>query len=175
MWFLCRNYINNRIFAKLQLKLKLTSVKLVLLEQSESVSIYSVHKDGEEHTEFERFLLAHCESHPNDVARIMYRLDRIKEDGCFERHFRYAGKYRDRTFELPSKFDTIELRVFCIVVSEHILILGNGGLKTSATYNEDPWLNSCETEMQHVDAILKRFQRIGKIAVCGKIIKGNIG
>ena len=98
-------------------------MELVLLEQSDKVSIYSVQKDGAEYSEFEKFLLSHRDDYSSDIARIMYRLDKIKEDGCFDRHFRYAGKYRDRTFELPSKLDTITLRVFCIVLSEHIVIL----------------------------------------------------
>lgn len=149
-------------------------MELVLLEQSDKVSIYSVQKDGAECSEFEEFLLNHRDDYSSEVARILYRLDKIKEDGCFDRHFRYAGKYRDRTFELPSKFDTISLRVFCIVLSEQIVILGNGGVKTTDTYNEDPWLNSCELEMQRVDSVIKRREATGKIAVNGKILEGDL-
>lgn len=153
--------------------MKFEKIEIVLLEDSEIVGIYSIKKDDKEFTEFECFLLNNKDSHPEDIATILHRIDLLKKDGCFERHFRYVGKKKDRTFELPSYFDTANLRVFCIVISPNILILGNGGAKTTRTYNEDKWLNSCEELMQKIDESIHYYQRKNKIGFNGKDIKGT--
>lgn len=153
--------------------MKFEEVEIELLEDSEAVSLYSIKRNGNKFTEFEQFLLNNKATHPEDIGTIIYRIDVIKNEGCFERHFRYAGKKRDRTFELPSHFDIGNLRVFCIVISPRILILGNGGEKTTRTYNEDVWLNDCAEFLQKFDASIKYYERINDISFDHKTIKGK--
>ena len=52
-----------------------------LLEDSEKVSLYSPHFEGEEYSEFEKFLLTYKDTYPDDVRQLVYRLDIIKRDG----------------------------------------------------------------------------------------------
>ncbi|MBR1668211.1 MAG: hypothetical protein IJ693_08020 [Bacteroidaceae bacterium] len=73
---------------------------LELLEDSEKVSLYSPHFEGEEYSEFEKFLLKYKDEYPNDVRQLVYRLDIIKRDGAEDRHFRYEGTRRDRVMAL---------------------------------------------------------------------------
>lgn len=145
-----------------------------LLEEHEKVNFYSILFQGETQTEFEKFLLEFKDSHPEDIGTIMYRLDKIIEDGVFERHFRYAGKRKDRTAELPSHFDTANLRLYCLCISPQILVLGNGGLKTTQTYNEDPYLNECVEALQKIDFVINKKEGYGTITINGKTLVGDL-
>ena len=60
-----------------------------LLEDGDKISLYSPHFEGEEYSEFEKFLLTYKDSYPDDVRQLVYRLDIIKRDGAADRHFRY--------------------------------------------------------------------------------------
>ena len=56
-----------------------------LLEDGEKVSLYSPHFEGEEYSEFEKFLLTYKDTYPDDVRQLVYRLDIIKRDGARDR------------------------------------------------------------------------------------------
>ena len=90
---------------------------LELLEDGEKVSLYSPHFDGEEYTEFEKFLLKYKDSYPDDVRQLVYRLDIIKRGGAEDRHFRYEGTRRDRVMALPSHLETTSLRLYLLISS----------------------------------------------------------
>ena len=104
-----------------------------LLEEGDKVTLYSPRFVGEDYTEFEKFLLAHKEKYPKDLAQIIYRLDIAKRDGPEDRHFRYEGNRSDRVMALPSYLESTKLRVYLLNIKSRILILGNGGLKTTKT------------------------------------------
>lgn len=145
-----------------------------LLEDSSKVSLYSPRFEGEEYTEFEKFLLQHKDSYPNDVAQIVYRLDIIKRDGAADRHFRYEGTKRDRVMALPSHLETASLRLYLLNIQSKILILGNGGVKNSATYQEDEQLNKCVTTLQKIDIQLKQMERQSILTVSGTKLLGPL-
>ena len=145
-----------------------------LLEEYENVNIYSIRIDGESQTEFERFLMLHKDRYKKDIGTLLYRIQRISEDGVFERHFRYEGKHKDRVSAIPSHFDTSNLRVYCICLNERILILGNGGLKKTRTYNENPALCMFVNNMQEIDKQIKFKEASGKIVIEGKNICGEL-
>lgn len=56
-----------------------------LLETGEKVSLYSPRFEGEEFTEFEKFLLTYKDSYTKDVQILIRRLDIIKEMGAEDR------------------------------------------------------------------------------------------
>ena len=72
-----------------------------LLEDGEKVSLYSPHFEGEDYSEFEKFLLNYKDAYPDDVRQLVYRLDIIKRDGARDMHFRYEGTRHDRVMALP--------------------------------------------------------------------------
>ena len=53
-----------------------------LLEDNGKLSLYSPRFEGEQYTEFEKFLLAFKEQYPDDVKQIVYRLDIAKREGA---------------------------------------------------------------------------------------------
>ncbi len=145
-----------------------------LLEEYEKVNIYSIRIDGESQTEFERFLMLHKDRYQKDIGTLLYRIQRISEDGVFERHFRYEGKHKDRVSAIPSHIDLSNLRVYCICLNERILILGNGGIKNTRTYNENSTLCSFVNSMQEIDKQIKIKEKAGKIAIVEKCICGEL-
>ena len=137
-----------------------------LLEDGEKVSLYSPHFEGEEYSEFEKFLLTYRETYPDDVRQLVYRLDIIKRDGAEDRHFRYEGTMRDRVMALPSHLETTSLRLY--------LLLGNGGLKQTATYQENENLHRQVRTLQKIDIELKQREREKVIVVKGTELLGEL-
>ena len=161
------------IFAKKNLKME-KNLLIELLEDGDKVSLYSPRFDGESYTEFEKFLLEYKDSYPKDVAQIVYRLDIIKRDGADDRHFRYEGAMRDRVMALPSHLETTSLRLYLLNVQSKILILGNGGLKNSATYQENELLNKCVQTLQKIDIVLKQMEKQKIIYISGTKLLGTL-
>lgn len=147
---------------------------LELLEDGNKVSLYSPHFEGEAYSEFEKFLLAYKDTYPNDMRQLVYRLDIIKRDGADDRHFRYEGKMRDRVMALPSHLETTSLRLYLLNINAKVLILGNGGLKTTSTYQEDAHLNRCVQTLQKIDIQLKQREKQKIITVSGTKLLGTL-
>ena len=147
---------------------------LELLEDNNIVSLYSPHFEGEEYSEFEKFLLAYKDTYPDDVRQLVYRLDIIKRDGAEDRHFRYEGTRRDRVMALPSHLETTSLRLYLLNIDAKILILGNGGLKTTTTYQEDALLHKCVQTLQKIDIQMKQMEKQRVITVRGTRLLGTL-
>ncbi len=145
-----------------------------LLEDGSKVSLYSPRFEGEEYTEFEKFLLQYKDTYPKDVAQIVYRLDIIKRDGAEDRHFRYEGTRRDRVMALPSHLETARLRLYLLNLQAKVLILGNGGVKETTTYQEDEHLNRCVNTLQKIDIQLKQLERQQILTVNGTKLLGPL-
>ncbi len=145
-----------------------------LLEDGEKVSLYSPHFDGEEYTEFEKFLLEYKDKYPDDVRQLVYRLDIIKRDGAEDSHFRYEGTRRDRVMALPSHLETTSLRLYLLNIKAKILILGNGGLKSTATYQQDAHLHKCVQTLQKIDIQMKQMEKQKVITVKGTKLFGTL-
>lgn len=145
-----------------------------LLEDGDKVSLYSPHFDGEEYSEFEKFLLEYKDKYPDDVRHIVYRLDIIKKDGAEDRHFRYEGTKRDRVMALPSHLETTSLRLYLLNIQARVLILGNGGLKKTATYQEDEKLKKYVRILQKIDIelIIRESKKV--IVVTGTELLGEL-
>ena len=145
-----------------------------LLEDGDKVSLYSPHFEGEDYSEFEKFLLAYKDTYPDDVRQLVYRLDIIKRDGAEDRHFRYEGNRRDRVMALPSHLETTSLRLYLLNIEAKILILGNGGLKHTVTYEEDENLHRQVKVLQKIDIELIRRERDKVIVVTGTELLGEL-
>ena len=150
------------------------NVLLALLEDGEKVSLYSPRFEREQYTEFEKFLLAYKDVFPEDVGQLVYRLDIIKRDGAEDRHFRYEGTRRDRVMALPSHLETTKLRLYLLNIQSKVLILGNGGMKNTTTYQEDVFLSKCVDTLQKIDIQLKIMEQKKIITVKGTKLLGEL-
>ena len=145
-----------------------------LLEDGDKVSLYSPKFNGEEFTEFEKFLLSYKDDFRDDVAQLVYRLDIIKRDGASDRHFRYEGTRHDRVMALPSHLETTHLRLYLLNINAKVLILGNGGIKTTRSYEEDPKLNGCVQTLQKIDIKLREREHKKELVVSGTKLLGEL-
>lgn len=100
-------------------------------------------------------------------------LDKIAERGALERYFRPEGKYGDGVGVIPIDAGN-SIRLYCLRLSDKILIFGNGGVKDA-----DSWEHS-KTLAEYVKTLIdtSRFisSRIkgGTIALVDKEIIGNL-
>lgn len=111
-----------------------------LIEEHEAVNFYSVQLQDEELSELERFFEKFPVGSPydEDIDTIISWLDKIGETGALERYFRYEGRFGDGVCAIP--IETGNLRLYCIRLSDKILIFGNGGVKNSNTWQESSTL-----------------------------------
>lgn len=149
--------------------------RIELIEEHEMVNFYSIHLAHNELSELERFFEKFPEGceYDEEVDVIISWLDKIGENGAFERYFRPEGKYGDGVGVIPIDVGN-KLRLYCLRISDKILIFGNGGVKDS-----DSWQNS-ETLAPYVEMLIdtSRFvaSRIGngEIIIVDKELIGNL-
>ena len=107
------------------------TVTLKTLEQTDNVSLYSICFDGNAISEYEAFVERFKEDAKlnNEYKTILLAIEKIVAVGAFERFFRPEGKMSDRVAALA--IDSRKLRLYCLRISDQILILGNGGARSS--------------------------------------------
>lgn len=145
-----------------------------LIEEHEAVNYYSIHLDDEELSELERFFEKFPEGsgYDEEIETVIAWLDRIGEKGALERYFRPEGKYGDGVSAIP--IETANLRLYCIRLSDKILVFGNGGIKESKTWEES------ETLSEYVEALMDTSRFIasrledGTLYIVDKELIGNL-
>lgn len=103
--------------------------------------------------------------------RIVGFLDKIADFGALERYFRPEGKMSDRVVALPTVQS--KLRLYCLRLSDKILILGNGGVKNTKTYEESKELSGYVITLQNFDRLIKDGVKNGTISVTENKIETN--
>ncbi len=83
--------------------------------------------------------------------------------GFLDRYFRPEGKMRDRLAALP--IQSSKLRLYCLRLSDSVLIVGNGGPKTTKTYEEDSEPNGYVIQLQKLDDLLRLAEAKGEITI----------
>ena len=148
---------------------KRTTVDLV--EQSERVSFYSISFQMDRTTEFERFLSKFEEEAEfnEDYQRILAALEIILDRGALERYFRPEGSINDNLCAIP--IESGNIRLFCLRISNQILILGNGDKKTTRTYQEDRRLLGYALDLQKFDKLLKKDLEDGVVTIEERTLK----
>lgn len=148
----------------------MSEIDLVLVNETDKCTIYSIQFQSESESEFERFYNKFKDDaiYNPDLMRIVAFINKIAQDGAFERFFRPEGKMSDHVVALPVL--TSKLRLYCLRLSDKILVLGNGGVKNSRTYNEDETLRGYVITLQNFEKWLKEGQRIGLVTITEKTI-----
>lgn len=75
---------------------------------------------------------------------------------------------------LPSHYDTSNLRLYCLNINHKILILGNGGLKNSKNYQENPILHKAVQTLQRIDIKIKQLENKQVITILGTNLNGPL-
>ncbi|MDE5791738.1 MAG: hypothetical protein K2H96_10990 [Muribaculaceae bacterium] len=148
----------------------MSEVELILLNEGSKCTLYSIQFASEDLTEYERFYAKFIEDAKlnRDLLRIVQVLDKISEEGALERLFRPEGKMKDSVMALPVL--SSKLRLYCLRLSKGILILGNGGIKNSRTYNEDDSLRGYVLDLQKFEELLKEGERNASVIITERTI-----
>ncbi|MGM9801001.1 MAG: hypothetical protein ACI309_01670 [Candidatus Limisoma sp.] len=143
----------------------MTTATLKTIEQNDNVGLFSICFDGSELSEFEKFLNEFKDNatYNKDFNVILLALSKIIDKGAIERFFRNEGKMNDNVKALA--IDSRKLRLYCLRISDQILILGNGGIKTTRTYEEDSKLSGYVMDLQTFDKVLLSAQKSGKVTI----------
>ena len=105
------------------------------------VKYYSIEFDHMRIPEFIEFLerMENEEEYKDDVNNLFVWLEKIgQEEGAKQKYFRHEGYYSD-TSALPPPRHIMEaheipvndIRLYCLRLNEHVVILFNGGIKTT--------------------------------------------
>ena len=150
-----------------------SKIDIEIFEECEKVNFYTLRFQDEE-TETDKFLDQFPEGCKNDedIDIIIKWIDQIGQRGALERYFKPESKKNDNIWAIP--IETASLRLYVIRLSDNIVILGNGGIKTTARYNEDPYLNSCVELLQEVDRFIKSRVQSGQMSIYRKELFGNL-
>lgn len=71
--------------------------------------------------------------------------------------------------------DSRKLRLYCLRISDQILIVGNGGIKSTRTYEENTELSGYVMDLQEFDKLLAEAQKVGSITIEKNVITGIEG
>lgn len=151
----------------------MSEVELILINEGNQCTLYSIQFTSEDYSEYERFYNKFIQDATlnRDLLRIVEIIDKIAQEGALGRLFRPEGKMRDSVVALPLL--TSKLRLYCLRLSNGILILGNGGVKNSRTYEEDDSLRGYVLTLQKFEELLKEGQRKGTIKISERIIDSD--
>ena len=153
------------------------AVEIKPIPISRIVGIYSLQFVDSPQSEFVAFMSKYKDiADPiikNDFDRIIKILKKIIDSGALERYFRTSeSKIKDGVVAVPlditkRKKGMGTLRLYCLRISDEVLIIGNGGIK-KATYNENKELFRYVSDLAELDKVIKRLIRNGKLIIQGK-------
>lgn len=64
------------------------------------------------------------------------------------------------------------MRLYCLRMSDSVLIVGNGGIKSTKTYEENESLNGYVITLQKLDKLLNHAIKSGKVIIEETMISG---
>ena len=149
----------------------MSEAELLLVNNADGCTIYTIQFLSESDSEFERFYARFkddAEYNP-DLMRIVALINKIADMGVLERYFRPEGKLKDGVCALPVLQS--KLRLYCLRLSDKILVLGNGGVKKTRTYNEDDTLKGYVLTLQNFEKLIREGEKDGTISITANTIE----
>ena len=147
------------------------SVEFVPFLLTEKADVFSIRLNGNVRTETEEFLIEYKDTASlrlkKDLDSILTSINGIGNEGALESFFRPEGNFSDRVCAMPlltssrRKDKCGTLRLYCIRMSDSLLILGGGGEKKTRTYEEDPTLLEKVRTLQSIDKVLTDMEEDG--------------
>lgn len=149
----------------------MSEVELYLIQEGENCTIYTLQFLRDNESEFEKFVSKFRENteYSEDFSRIAAFISRIAKTGAFERYFRPEGKMNDSVVALP--VTSSKLRLYCLRLSDRILILGNGGVKKTKRYEDDSQLNGYVMTLQKFEKLLRKEVANGNVSITESTIE----
>lgn len=145
-----------------------------LIEEHPEVNFYSIHLEEEELSELERLFEKFPDNskYSEEADVILAWMDKIGERGALERYFRPEGKYGDGVSAIP--IETSNLRLYCLRLSDKIVIFGNGGLKDSDSWENSSTLSEYVKLLISTSRFITNRRKEGRIIIIDKEIIGDL-
>lgn len=146
----------------------MSEVELLLVNSSDSCTLYTIQFLSDDMSEFEKFVAKfrqNSELNP-DFQAIMRFVEQILSNGALERYFRREGKMNDFVVALPVLKS--KLRLYCLRLTDKILILGNGDMKNSRTYEENETLLGYVMDLYKFERLLRHEVNSGNVKITEK-------
>ena len=146
-----------------------------LIEEYENVNFYSIRMKGEALNELEAFLGKFPEGceYDEDIDVIISWIDQIAERGALERYFRPEGNYGDGVGVIPIDVGN-KIRLYCLRLSDKILVFGNGGIKDSRSWQESETLAPYVKLLVDTSRFISSRIKDGTIVLVDKEIVGDL-
>ena len=153
------------------------SFKLELFKDGLEAVAYTVKFEDEEFSEAQKFKTIHEKEEPESFEDTYWRLKYMLDEHLFLPPMLkiQEGKRHDWVVAIKT-IKPKHLRWYGLRYNDRILILGNGGIKTTDTYQQDSHLHKCVKDLQYVFRCLnKRWKRNTIIFDSRQLeIKGNL-
>lgn len=149
----------------------MSEVELYLINEGENCTIYTLQFLRDIESEFEKFVTKFRDDaeFSEDFLKIATFIKRIARTGAYERYFRNEGKMNDSVVALP--VTSSKLRLYCLRLSDKILVLGNGGVKKTQRYEDDSILNGYVMTLQKFEQLLKEEVNNGNVHITESTIE----
>jgi hypothetical protein len=147
--------------------MKENNLSLTVIDKSDKSCLYSISFNDDNQSEFDKFLLKFKDNavYNDSFNSIIKVLSHMLEVGVKERYFRNEGG-NIKALGLDSK----KLRLYCLRISDQILIVGNGGIKNTRTYQEDDELNGYVMNLKAFNKMLNDAIKKGLVTIEGTTI-----
>lgn len=144
---------------------------MLLLNSGENCTVYTIQFLNDDMHEFEKFVTKFRENAElnDDYHRIAAFISQILQRGALERYFRFEGKMKDSVIALPVYKS--KLRLYGLRLSDKILILGNGDVKNTRTYEEDGTLRGYVVTLQKFEKLLQKGIADGTVKITENTIE----
>ena len=120
---------------------------------------------------FERFPVG-CD-YDEEIDVIITWMDKIAETGALERYFRLEGRYGDGVGVIPIDIGN-KVRLYCLRLSDKILVFGNGGVKDTATWQESEELAPYVKLLIDTSRFISSRMNNGSLVLVDKEIIGDL-
>ena len=151
----------------------MTRVHIEEVQKTDIAGLFTICFEGDDATEFQKFIEKFKEdaSRKEELSVILTAINRmLTASGFLERYFRPEGKMGDHVVALP--IERTKMRLYCLRMSDSVLIVGNGGVKSTKTYEEDESLNGYVITLQKLDKLLNQAIKSGKVTIEETTISG---
>lgn len=161
-------------FCVINKEVGMSEVELYLISESDNCTIYTLQFLRDIESEFEKFVskFRNDAEFNEDYLKIATFIKRIARTGAQERYFRPEGKLNDSIVALP--VTSSKLRLYCLRLSDKILVLGNGGVKSTQRYQDDSRLNGYVMTLQKFEKLLKEEVANGNVTITESTIETDI-
>ena len=146
---------------------------ITVFKEYPKTKFYTISLDGEKNNETDKFLLrfANKNKFKKEIELIKYWFEKIGNDiGAQERCFRPEGRANAIPIPPPSS----KLRLYCYRLTDEIVILGNGGKKSSQRVQDSPDAYPHFEQMNLIVNLLKYRLKNSSIRIEGKELIGNL-